>query len=154
MGIYNEFIHKKIGFEIFIKGYIYQMIAVLIRNDMLELYQPIIQESELEEINPLIKYIETHYAEDITLEKAALMVNRSYYHFSRFFKKVTGRNFKEYIDFVRVCEAEKLLLSKDMNITQIAYQVGYNNVSSFNRVYKRIRGYSPSKIKKAKTEKE
>ncbi|GMQ61580.1 AraC family transcriptional regulator [Vallitalea maricola] len=153
MGAYNEFINKKIGYEIFIKGYIYQMIAILIRNDNIRLFQPTIKENELIEINPLLKYIELHYKENITLEEAASMVNKSYYHFSRFFKKATGRNYKEYIDFVRVCEAEKLLLSKDMNISQIAYEVGYNNVSSFNRVYKRIRGYSPSKIKKAKTAK-
>ncbi|GMQ58687.1 AraC family transcriptional regulator [Vallitalea sediminicola] len=154
MGAYNEFVNKKIGYEIFIKGYIYQMIAILIRNDNLRLYEPTIKENELIEINPLLKYIELHYKENITLDEAATMMNKSYYHFSRFFKKATGRNFKEYIDFVRVCEAEKLLLSKNMNISQIAYEVGYNNVSSFNRVYKRIRGYSPSKIKKAKTVKD
>lgn len=154
MGAYNEFVNKKIGYEIFIKGYIYQMIAILIRNDNLRLYEPTIKENELIEINPLLKYIELHYKENITLDEAAIMVNKSYYHFSRFFKKATGRNFKEYIDFVRVCEAEKLLLSKNMNISQIAYEVGYNNVSSFNRVYKRIRGYSPGKIKKAKTVKD
>lgn len=126
------------------------MIALLIRNDELQLYEPGIKEEELQEINPILKYIELHYKENITLEKAASMANKSYYYFSRFFKKVTGSNFKEYIDFVRICEAEKLFLNKDMNISQVAYEVGYNNISSFNRVYKRIRGYSPSKIKKAK----
>ncbi|WP_281815490.1 helix-turn-helix domain-containing protein [Vallitalea longa] len=150
IGIYNEFIEKRVGYEIFIKGYIYQMIALLIRNDELQLYEPGIKEEELQEINPILKYIELHYREKITLEKAAFMANKSYYYFSRFFKKVTGSNFKEYIDFVRICEAEKLFLNKDMNISQVAYEVGYNNISSFNRVYKRIRGYSPSKIKKAK----
>ncbi|MBZ4647673.1 MAG: hypothetical protein JG777_3162, partial [Clostridia bacterium] len=60
---------------------------------------------------------------------------------------------KEYIDYVRVCEAEKLLLSEDIPITQVAYDVGFSNVCSFNRVFKRVRNYPPSSIKKPKTAK-
>lgn len=152
MGVLREYEKKAVAHEIFfIKGYIYQIIAILIRNGTLNVYQDLPQEDDLKLISPLIAYIEKNYHENITLDQAANRVNMSYYHFSRYFKKVTGRNFKEYIDFVRVSEAEKKrLISSDMLISQVAYEVGYNNLSSFNRVYKRIRGYSPSKIKRAK----
>lgn len=153
MGVLREYEKKAVAHEIFIKGYIYQIIAILIRNGTLNVYQDLPQEDDLKLISPLIAYIEKNYHENITLDQAANRVNMSYYHFSRYFKKVTGRNFKEYIDFVRVSEAEKRLISSDMLISQVAYEVGYNNLSSFNRVYKRIRGYSPSKIKRAKTDK-
>ena len=49
---------------------------------------------------------------------------------------------------------EKLLLSKSMNVSEAAYEAGFCNVSSFNRVYKRVRGYTPNEIKKTKTAKE
>lgn len=150
MGIYREFSGHQTGYEIYIKGYIYQLIALLIRNDMLGCYDIAAQHQELAKLKPVLTYIEQHYKEEISLVHAANMANMSYYHFSRFFKKVTGKNYKEYIDFVRICEAEKHILSEHANISHVAYEVGFNNVSSFNRVYKRVRGYPPSAIKKAK----
>jgi len=153
MGVLQEFEKKEVAHEISIKGYIYQIIAIFIRNGTLNFYNEALREKDFKIISPLIAYIEKYYYENITLDQAANMVNMSYYHFSRYFKKVTGRNFKEYVDFVRVSEADKRLVSGDMPISQVAYEVGYNNLSSFNRVYKRIRGYSPSKIKRAKNEK-
>jgi len=153
MGIYNEFLSKDTGYEIFIKGYIYQLIAYLIRNDMLNIYKPITKEMELKKLDKLLKYVEEHFYEEINLNMAAQILNMSYYYLSRYFKRTTGRNFKEYIDFVKVCEAEKLLLSGEMNISRIAYEVGFSNVSSFNRVFKRIRGYPPGTLKRTKTAK-
>lgn len=153
MGVLQEFEKKEVAHEISIKGYIYQIIAIFIRNGTLNFYNEVLREKDFKVISPLITYIEKYYYENITLDQAAKMVNMSYYHFSRYFKKVTGRNFKEYIDFVRISEADKRLVSGDMQISQVAYEVGYNNLSSFNRVYKRIRGYPPSKIKRAKNEK-
>jgi YesN/AraC family two-component response regulator len=104
-------------------------------------------------LNQLLKYIEEHYKERIDLEEAAKMLNMSYFYLSRYFKKMTGRNFKEYLDFVRVCEAEKLIVTKDVNISQVAYEIGFCNVSSFNRVFKRVRGYAPREIKRTKSAK-
>ncbi|MCG8500414.1 MAG: AraC family transcriptional regulator [Firmicutes bacterium] len=153
MGIYHEFLKKEAGYEIYIKGYIYQLVACLVRNEMLGSCGPADLEKKLKKIDPLLKYIERDYAEEISLEKAANMVNMNYHYFSKYFKKAIGKNFKEYVDFVRVCEAEKLLLSEDMSITQIAYDVGFSNVSSFNRVFKRVKHYPPSAIKKSKTAK-
>ncbi len=148
--VLDEFSSKKTGYEIFIKGCIYQIIALLIRNDSFDFYSVEAQEKELSILNPLFEYIEKNYIDEISLSKASQMVNMSYYHFSRFFKKVTERNFKEYVDYVRVCEAEKLILSGDKNISIVAGLVGFNNASCFNRVYKRIRGYPPSTIIKGK----
>lgn len=150
MGLYKEFTEKKEGYEIFIKGYIYQLIAYLIRNNILNMYNLNSKEKELLRLDKLFKYIENHYREKIDLKKAADMLNLSYYYFSRYFKKITGRSFREYVNFVRICEVEKLILSEDINISQAAYEAGFSNVSSFNRVFKRIRGYSPSYIKRAK----
>ncbi len=151
LGLYEEFIAKDSGYEIFIKGYIYQLIANLIRNGI---YTPLYKENELLSLDKLFEYIESHYNQKIKLEEAAKIYNLSYSYFSRYFKKVTGRTFKDYVDFVRISEVERLILSKTMNISEAAYEVGFCNISSFNRVFKRVRGYTPGEIKKSKTAKE
>lgn len=150
--IYQEFLDKKEGYEICIKGYIYQFITYLIRYDLFGLYLDDKAEADFEVIMPLLQYIENHFKEKITLEQAAKITNMSYYHLSRYFKKVTGRNFKEYLDYVRVIEFEKLIMSQDITISAAALETGFSNVSSFNRVYKRIRGYPPKSIIKQKVQ--
>lgn len=154
MGLYDEFTKKDAGYEIYIKGYIYQLIASLIRIGIIEDYSSAAWQDSISELDVLFKYIEKNYNTEINLQKAANMLNLSYAYFSRYFKSITGRTFKEYLDFVRVCEAEKLILSGSKNISEAAYEAGFCNVSSFNRVFKRIRGYPPGRIKKKKTAKE
>jgi AraC family transcriptional activator of pobA len=153
-GLFDEFVRKENGYEIFIKGYIYQLIACLIRSDVLNVHDNSYKQNDLKRLDKLFKHIEKHYNEGINLEEAAKTLNLSYSYLSRYFKRITGRTFKEYVDFVKICEAEKIILSKDISISQAAYEVGFCNVSSFNRVFKRVRGYAPGKIKRSKTAKE
>ncbi len=153
MGLYQEFEEKRTGYEIYIKGYIYQLIASLIRNGIIGNYGSAAGDDGIIKLDVLFKYIEKNYNTEINLQKAADILNLSYSYFSRYFKKITGRTFKEYIDFVRICEVEKLILSGNANISQAAYEAGFCNVSSFNRVFKRVRGYPPGNIKKTKTAK-
>lgn len=150
MGLYSEYTKREAGFELYIKGYIYQLVACLIRGGIIKPNYPNINEQDALFLNKLLKHIEDHYKENINLEEASVMLNMSYSYLSRYFKKVTGRNFKEYLDFVRICEVEKLLLTKDQNISEAAYEAGFTNISSFNRVFKRIRGYTPGDIKLTK----
>lgn len=153
MGLYQEFISKDTGFEIYIKGYIYQLIASLVRSGIIKAGAALEDSKGLDKLEPLFVFIENNYNKGINLEKAAAMLNLSYSYFSRAFKRITGRTFKEYMDYVRICEAEKLILSGKMNISQAAYEAGFCNVSSFNRVFKRVRGYQPGQLKRTKTAK-
>jgi AraC-like DNA-binding protein len=152
MGLYEEFTSKDTGFEIYIKGYIFQLIASLVRSGILNTNYAF-DNKGLEKLDSLFLFIEKNYNRDINLQKAADILNLSYSYFSRVFKDITGRTFKEYVDYVRICEAEKLILSGNMNISQAAYEAGFCNVSSFNRVFKRVRGYQPGCIKRSKTAK-
>lgn len=153
MGLFEEFTVKDSGYEIYIKGYIYQLIAGLVRNGIVNACNPAIKENDMLKLDVLLKYIEKNYNMKIDLKKAANMLNLSNSYFSRYFKRITGKTFKEYINFVKVCEVEKLIISTDMNISQAAYEAGFSNVTSFNRVFKRVRGYSPGNIKRSKTAK-
>lgn len=153
LGLYEEFINKNIGYEIYIKGYIYQLIASLIRSGIIAANTHTYEEKDIAKLNTVFGYIEKNYSRKISLREASNLINMSCSYFSRYFKRVTGRTFKDYIDFVRICEVEKLILSGKMNITQAAYETGFCNISSFNRVFKRVRGYSPGELKRSKTAK-
>lgn len=153
MGLYNEFTKKDNGYEIYIKGLIYQLIACLVRDGIINVSKPLSSENDIVEMDKLLQYIEKNHNSKINLPTAAKMLNLSESYFSRYFKKVTGRTFKEYLDFVRICEVEKMLLASNLNVSQAAYEAGFCNVSSFNRVFKRVKGYTPGELKRSKTAK-
>ena len=81
--------------------------------------------------------------QNITAEDCSKIACMSYSYFSRSFRAVTGKNFKEYLNQVRVAHAEKALLTSDKSVTEVAAHCGYDNVSYFISVYKRIKGVTP-----------
>jgi len=94
-------------------------------------------------INDVINYILTHYNEDISLDKIAKIANYSRAAFCRFFKQRTRKTFSTFLNEVRVSQACKLLRNSDLSISQICYESGYNNISNFNRQFKKYTGRTP-----------
>lgn len=101
-----------------------------------------------ERFKPLITYLEQHYADRISVEDAAQMVNLSPYHFCKTFKKATGYTFSHFVQLIRISEAERRLLETELTITEIATEVGFCDIQYFNKVFKRTRHCSPSEIRK------
>lgn len=101
-----------------------------------------------EKFHMILKYIEQNYMEDITLEELANIAGYSTYHFSRIFKKYNNTTFINYLNKRRVKAAELLLLENGSSITDVAMQVGFASLTTFNRVFKSINGYTPSDYKK------
>lgn len=147
--IQNEYQHKDLAYELNIKGYIYHLIAMLIREKYIPIYDEVLNENDIARLTPLFKYIDEFYTKNICMEDIAKMINMNYHYFSRYFKQTTGANFKKFIDFVRIREAEKLLLTTEISICDIAYGVGFSNVSTFNRVFRKLRSCSPSSVRKS-----
>lgn len=101
--------------------------------------------------NPMItrakSYIEENQAEDLSLTTVARSVNTSTFYFCKMFKKATGLTFTEYLGRVRVEKAKALLLSPHARVSEVAFEVGFQSLSQFNRVFKRIAGLSPSEYR-------
>jgi AraC-like DNA-binding protein len=93
------------------------------------------------------EYIGAHQAEDITLSEVARAVNTSSFYFCKMFKKVTGLNFTDYVSRIRIEKAKNLLLNRNLRISEIAYEVGFQSLTHFNRVFKRILGVSPTQYR-------
>lgn len=92
----------------------------------------------------LINYINTHYMDDITLDYAASFVGFSKYHFSRLFKEYTDSTFYDYLSHRRIQSAKTLLDDDTLSITDIAFQTGFNNLTTFCRSFQKIVNCSPS----------
>jgi AraC-like DNA-binding protein len=96
-----------------------------------------------------LEHIETQYMGSITLDEVSAINGLSRYHYSRLFKHTLGCSFKEYLNRTRIKAAKRMMGNQSMNVSQICYAVGFNDVSYFARVFKKIQGTSPSLYRKS-----
>jgi len=92
-------------------------------------------------------YIQENQAEDLSLGQVAKAVNMSAFYFCKMFKKATGLNFTNYVSRVRIEKAKNLLLNRNLRVSEIAYEVGFQSLTHFNRAFKRIMGQSPTEYR-------
>lgn len=108
--------------------------------------QVFIQQENAE--SPVIKrakeYICEHQAEKLSLNSVAKAVNMSAFYFCKTFKRVTGINFTDYLSRVRIEKAKNLLLNPNLRVSEIAFEVGFQSLTHFNRVFKKLLGQSPT----------
>jgi AraC-like DNA-binding protein/ligand-binding sensor protein len=105
------------------------------------------QNSELPVITRAKEYIQQNQAEDLSLGQVAKAVNTSTFYFCKLFKKVTGLNFTDYVSRVRIEKAKNLLLNPNLRVSEIAYEVGFQSLTHFNRVFKKVIGQSPTEYR-------
>ncbi len=93
------------------------------------------------------KFIEEHSSEELSLKKIAKAVNMNANYLSENFKQVTGVNFVEYVAHARFKNACDLLRKPRLRISEIAFAVGFQSLSQFNRVFKQFSGKSPTQYR-------
>jgi AraC-like DNA-binding protein/ligand-binding sensor protein len=89
-------------------------------------------------------FIADHQVEEISLASVAQAANMSAFYFCKIFKKSTGLTFTEYLARVRVEIVKQLLLNPHKRVSEAAYEAGFQSLSQFNRVFRRIAGEAPS----------
>jgi AraC-like DNA-binding protein/ligand-binding sensor protein len=102
------------------------------------------QHSEPPVITRAKAYILEHQGEDLSLGQVARAVNASSFYFCKLFKKSTGINFVDYLSRRRIEKARNLLLNPNCLVSEIAFEVGFQSLTHFNRVFKKLTGQSPS----------
>ncbi|MBR4698452.1 MAG: helix-turn-helix domain-containing protein [Prevotella sp.] len=110
-------------------------------------YAKISVEDDSRRILKVKNYINKYYMDEIRLATMADMAGMSPSAFSRFFKLHTGRNLIDYIIDIRLGYASRMLVDTAESISKISFECGFNNLSNFNRVFKRKKGCSPSEFR-------
>ena len=143
--IYQEWNERKEGYPLMIKANVLRILTMLIRA-----YQDETKSGEMlkekknamKRLEQAFTYINNHY-EKITLEEVAASVYMSSNYFSSYFRRVANISFSDYVTRLRVNRAREMLRENGANVTEIAMECGFNNISNFYRLYKKHMGKTP-----------
>lgn len=136
-------------YNIRLRGFVYLILGYLYRNEALQTTEAQLNNRAIEKVFPALAYIDEHYAEDIPLSTLGSLCGLSEGYFCRQFKAATGSTFIEYLNFVRIYNAEKLLNRSEKPILDISMEVGFSTVSYFNRTFRRFKSCSPGNYRRA-----
>jgi len=98
-------------------------------------------------LKKLTDYVHANFQKSISVKVVAKELAMSEVTFSRFIKAKTGKTYIEFLNDVRIGYASRYLIEKDKNISEIAYKTGFNNLVSFNRTFKKLKGITPSQFR-------
>jgi AraC-like DNA-binding protein/ligand-binding sensor protein len=93
------------------------------------------------------EYIDKHKTEEMSLAEVAKAAGASVFHFCKIFHKSTGLTFTDYVARVRLEDARNRLLNSNLRVSEIAYDVGFQSLTQFNRTFKRVFGQSPTEFR-------
>ena len=148
----TEFKDRKYGFELAVKSNICRIFLGVLRawkstgedgSQNIEL-----KEKDIVRLNKVISLLDQQYMNSITAEEMAFQCNMSYCYFSRFFKMAAGRSFTRYLNEIRLSEAEKLLISTDKSVTEVAMETGFSSISYFISQFRESRRLSPQQFRR------
>lgn len=100
--------------------------------------------NDIEKIDTVYNYVLNNFKADLSLADIALKCNMNTAAFCRYFKRKTGKTFVDFMNEIRLGNAAKLLLKGDLTIAEVAFESGFNNPSYFNRLFKRLKGLTPT----------
>ncbi len=158
--IFSTNLTKEFGFELMTKSYLCQLWLHLLKKTNLE---PVVHRTKVKQLSPdeirikdAISFIETHYSEPIMLEDIAESIHISKSECCRCFKRAVDMTPIEYLMKYRILQSAEMILKNDRSFTSIsdlAYSVGFNNASYYNKLFKQYFGCTPSQYRNnSKTE--
>lgn len=145
LDIFGESQTKARGYEIAISSAIKKLL-LLIRNDSHCLLN-VSEDNGLLRLRPALDYVDAHMGEKIAVEDVCILLNLSYHYFIKYFKRIMGLSFVDYVNYKRIKKAERLLLTRDLSINDISFEVGISNLAQFYKLFKRHNRCSPKEFK-------
>ncbi|QIA07443.1 helix-turn-helix domain-containing protein [Draconibacterium halophilum] len=95
-------------------------------------------------LTKVMHFLNTNYLKKVELKDVAAVANMHPSAFCRYFKEHSGKSLSEFINEIRIGYACRLLLEGKMTVSQICFECGFNNLSNFNRTFKKNTGYTPT----------
>ncbi len=141
--ISQEWESKSVGYRLMIKAQVLRVLTLLIRHyqksgaDAKGNIRLSDKKKSMKRMEAALYYINSHYAEKISLDEAAAAACMSPNYFSSYFKIVSGYRFSEYVTKLRLEKVKEMEQTTDLNVSQIAMACGFSNMSNFYRLYKK-----------------
>lgn len=152
MDITNEYLSDDVLKDAAVYGMLLQLLVLINRNSHSAnvVFSDVTQTKQKEYVDKFVgitDYIKQHCNEDISLDEIAGMSGFSKYHFSRLFREFAGTSYYKYLNQKRIEFAEQILLDPEINITEAAVRSGFNSISAFIRMFKQIKGCTPTEFR-------
>ncbi|MCC3375509.1 AraC family transcriptional regulator [Cohnella sp. REN36] len=148
----EEFESKPRVYELAVKAHLYLLFTMLSRTYLPERVAdspPGAGGKRMDRFKQLILHIESHYADKLTVNEAARLVNLNPFHFCKMFKSATGRTLIDYVNHHRMSVAERLLGEGELTVTEVAERVGCGNPNYFTKMFKQYKGRTPSQARRS-----
>lgn len=145
--IHQEYMNRFRGYEVAINIKIKEILLTLLRHDtklVLDEYSSV----EIERLRPVLQYIANNLTEDISADQCCQIINLNYHYFVKLFKKTLGLTFIEYIQHERIKLAERILLTEQLSIEEVAELSGFHNMGHFYKTFQKYHNCTPSSFKK------
>lgn len=139
---------RQLDFETCVRASMLELLVCIRRAERLQQAPKTGDHPMHHKISEIAAHIHEHYHEPLTLESVAKTFYISPSYLSRVFVKLTGFHFREYIQVVRIREAEKRLKQSKDKVQSIAEQVGFDHIAHFNRTFKKMTGLSPLRYRR------
>ncbi|OMF21553.1 AraC family transcriptional regulator [Paenibacillus sp. FSL H8-0548] len=143
----DEATHKETGYELAVSVLIKQILLLLLRHDSRNV---LIEQDNFDRIRlkPVLDFIESHLMDRIQVEEVCKIANMSYYYFVKYFKKTIGLSFTEYVNYRKIKWAERILLTKDLSISEVGERIGMPNMAHFYKMFKKYNDCSPKQYQR------
>ena len=141
----EEYRQMEYGYEIALKADFYNLILWILRRwHVLEPgSEKQFTSKQYEQLQMVFDYVAENYASPISVSTMAELCHISYSYFSKLFARLTGQSFVDYLNLVRLTAAERLLITTEMNVTEVAYATGFSDLSYFTRRFTAKNGVPP-----------
>lgn len=146
LDIFDESQTRRVGYEMAISASIKRLLLLLLRCDTRGVLK-VADEAELARLRPALDYVDNRLGEKIAVDEVCRVLNLSYHYFIKYFKKVMGLSFVDYVNYKRVKKAERLLLTRDLSIMEVGFEVGIPNMAQFYKMFKRHNQCSPKEFR-------
>ena len=146
-----EMTQQEYGYRIMIRSYINALLTHILRfwrSNGFDTDQSLALPYQEDSIHTITEYIDAHAHEALKVEELAAICHMSYSYFAKSFRELYGQSCKKYIEFIRLCKAEDLLLFTNLDLNYISQETGFSDCSHFIKAFRGKHGITPKQYRK------
>ena len=145
--LFDVMSHKNLGYELVVQGCLYQFLGEIFDKEYYSSTPTQTQRDvkRIVQLKQALEFMESSYANQVSLQEISDSVNMSPKYFCRFFQEMTHRTPFDYLNYYRIERACYQLLTTNQTITEVAYSCGFNDLSYFIKTFKKYKGITPKK---------